>query len=89
MAMLYDLFCPCCGTEVVDFWKTSDEDFPKCKTCDSVMEPAIRCKSFELKYDPQKDSCTWANQGYSSSMYWSKVKEARDRGEKVKGANEQ
>jgi reverse gyrase len=88
MAMLYDLFCPNCGDEIEDVW-IENGNFPICEKCGMVMTAAIRCKSFELKYDPKKDCCSWGNEGYSSSMYWSKVKEARDRGEKVKGANEQ
>jgi hypothetical protein len=89
MAMLYDLFCTECGTELIDVWIDKDEGFPKCKKCNIIMEPAICCKSFELKYNPQVDSCSWGDQGYSSSMYWDAVKKARDNGEKVKGANEQ
>jgi hypothetical protein len=88
MAMLYDLFCSQCGFEVDDVW-VDNGNIPECEHCGNSMSPAIRCKSFELKYNPQKDCCSWADQGYSSSMYWSEVKKARDRGEKVKGANEQ
>jgi hypothetical protein len=88
MAKLYDLYCPNCETEYIDEW-VYDNNFRDCAVCGCKTKPAIRCRSFELKYNPKTDMCSWADQGYSSSMYWSEVKKARDRGEKVKGANEQ
>jgi hypothetical protein len=85
MAMLYDIYCSVCGKEIIDYWK-EDSLFPEC--CGKEMRPLIRCKSFELKYNSKTDMCTWGDQGYSSSMYWKAVKEARERGENVKGATE-
>lgn len=88
MPMLFDFYCPKCDYEYEDYWLYNGEDFPNCPHCHTEMRNAIRCKSFELKYNPKTDMCSWADQGYSSSMYWSEVKKARDRGEKVKGALE-
>jgi hypothetical protein len=44
--------------------------------------------NFKLIYNNKKDVCAWSDNNYETSQYWSKVKEARERGENVKGLEE-
>jgi hypothetical protein len=84
---LYDIYCVECETIEKDVWLKIDEEVPRCK-CGCIRQRLCNCHSFKLKYDPRVDSCGWAHDGYASSQYWKDVKAARDRGEKVKGVNE-
>ena len=85
---LYDLICEVCCHELVDITLSVNDELPACEKCGNKMSRACNCKTFKLKYDPKVDTVGWAHDGYASSMYWKDVKDARARGEKVKGANE-
>jgi putative FmdB family regulatory protein len=84
---IYDVKCTECGLIAEDVWLKMDEDPNICPECGTKM-----CKlcggHFKLVYNNQRDICGWADSGYASSMYWKAVKDARGRGEKVKGATE-
>lgn len=88
--ILYDIFCPKCNHIERDVFVYQNEDpndlCPKCKT---KMKKICSIGSFELKYDPKKDICSWGSDGYSTSQYWKDVKEERRKGRKVKGFGEE
>ncbi len=84
---VFDFDCPICGEEKIDVFCKVDEGLI-CSKCFNVMKKRCNCHHFKLLYDNKKDSCSWGADGYASSQYWSAVKEARARGEKVKGALE-
>lgn len=85
---LFDIECKVCGKVQEDVWLKVNESPPECSECSVEMQKIINCRHFKLLYDPKKDSCSWAFDGYNSSQYWKDVKAARDRGEKVKGCDE-
>jgi hypothetical protein len=84
---IYDFHCTKCGHEVEDVLCKMTEGMI-CEKCFSKMEKACNCSHFKLVYNPKIHRVSWGDQGYSESQYWRDVKEARARGEKVKGANE-
>jgi len=86
MSPIYDAECIECGKIEEDLWLKMDEEPTEC-SCGGKRKKHVGGR-FKLVYNNKKDLCTWGDDGYSSSQYWRLVKEARDRGEKVKGINE-
>lgn len=85
---LYDVYCSVCEVVEEDVWLKVNEEVPACPTCNGKRCRLCNCHTFKLRYDPKKDSCGWAYDGYASSMYWNDVKKLRAEGKKVKGCNE-
>jgi len=83
---IYDVYCSKCGN-VEEQWLKMDEEPKRCPRCNSLTKK-MPGGYFKLVYNNKKDICTWGNEGYASSQYWRAVREARDRGEKVKGFGE-
>jgi hypothetical protein len=84
---LYDVYCVDCKIIEEDIWLKVNEDVPSCK-CGGIRYRICNCHSFKLRYNPKIDTVGWSHDGYASSQYWKDVKAARDRGERVKGADE-
>lgn len=82
---LYDLWCKSCSAEEEDVMKGMDETY-YCSSCDQPMINRPGIGSFELKYDPKKDSVDWYG---NSTQYYREYKEARARGENVKPSGEE
>lgn len=82
-----DLWCEC-GHEEKDVIVGIDEEYPKCPKCGETMKNLCRCASFQLKYDPRKDTVSWGNEGYATSRYWDAMKDAKAAGKKVAPADE-
>jgi putative FmdB family regulatory protein len=86
MAM-FDCECTVCGN-VEEQIIGHDEEPAPCESCSGKTVKVISGAHFKLVYDPKRHVCSWGNEGYATSQYWNAVKEARSRGEKVKGCNE-
>jgi putative FmdB family regulatory protein len=84
---IYQIICDSCGNEEEHILKMDAEN-PRCSVCGSETHRGCGSCNFKLKYNPQTDCCSWANEGYASSMYWSEVKKQRAEGKKVKGCLE-
>ena len=87
---LYDCLCQNCET-VVEVLVNSEEDcFLQCSKCgENMIRKFPTGSTFHLKYNNKTDMCSWGNEGYQRSAYWDAVKEAKARGEKVKGMGEE
>jgi len=86
MLRINDYECPKCGH--IEELLNDDKNIPLCSKCSNEMTKIITKMTFELKYNPKTDICSWGFDGYNASQYWKDVKKARDDGHKVKGANE-
>lgn len=79
---IYDVYCEKCGNEYEVLQKVDDK-CEKCK-CGSWLKRKCNCASFRLIYNNKTDMCSWGDDGYSTSQYWSAVKEQREKGKDVK-----
>jgi putative FmdB family regulatory protein len=87
---MYDYQCDKCKMVKEIIVSYEDDIMTVCDTCGGVMMRLFPTgQSFKLVYNNQTDMCSWGDDGYASSCYWNEVKEARARGEKVKGAHEE
>lgn len=88
--ILFDLYCEKCGNLEKDVFINFNEiENRKCNKCNEKnLKNVSFGYHFELKYNPKTDVCGWGNDGYAKSQYWRAIDEARDRGEKVKGWDE-
>lgn len=84
--VMYDIYCPECGTTKEDVLVKNDEDpADACEKCGAQMKKVCACGSFELKYDPKKDTTDWSG---NTTRYWDDVRKARQEGKDVKPAGE-
>jgi hypothetical protein len=83
---IFELKCLKCG-DIAEEWMKHTDTWQNCSLCGGERTRLVG-GHFKLVYNNKTDMCTWGSEGYSSSQYWKKVKEARDRGENVKGINE-
>jgi putative FmdB family regulatory protein len=87
---LFDYQCEKCKIVNEVLVNYEDNNLAVCNVCGGMMVRLFPTgQSFKLIYNNQTDCCSWGNEGYSSSQYWSEVKAAKARGENVKGANEE
>lgn len=77
---LYELECQQCGDIIHDIICHYDDiKNIKCEKCGKKKFKNIAfCKSFELKYDPKKDTCGWSWDGYEKSQYYRDVDAANE-----------
>lgn len=87
MKRLYDSECVKCN-HILEQFAENEDSFILCPLCGHKMKRLFSKMSFKLIYDNKKDMCAWGDNNYETSQYWSKVKEARERGEDVKAVNE-
>jgi predicted nucleic acid-binding Zn ribbon protein len=81
---IYDFYCEQCGVEQEIFCRITEGAL--CARCMKPMKKKCNCTNFKLSYNNKTDCCDWEG---NSSNYWNDVKAARERGEKVKGVDEQ
>ena len=86
MIKIYDIECEDCKRMFESF--IEDGGFPQCPVCGGDTHRVYTTMNFKLIYNNKKDICAWSDNNYETSQYWSKVKEARERGENVKGLEE-
>lgn len=84
---IFDCECKECGQITEQFLKT-DEQPLECPVCKGETKRVFTKMTFKLVYNNKTDVCAWGADNYETSQYWSKVNEARDRGEDVKPITE-
>lgn len=87
MIILYDTECKKCGN--IEEQYIENGSFLPCSKCGGEIRRIFSKFNFKLIYNNKTDVCAWGDNNYETSQYWSKVKEARERGEKVKGVGEE
>ena len=87
MLKIYDFVC--CECECIfEEMLEEGEAYPKCSICGGEAARTWTTFNYKLVYNPAVDRCSWADDGYKESQYWSEYKAARARGEKVMPATE-
>ena len=83
MLKIFDTKCLKCDFEAEIM--IDDDVLPKCEKCGGELTKLFSKMNYKLIYDPKKDLCGWAGDGYANSQYWKDVDAATERGEDVVG----
>jgi putative FmdB family regulatory protein len=73
---LNEYVCCSCGErqEIIEKLEEASEE-KVCGVCGGKMSKVFPGKcTFHLKYNNQRDMCSWGNEGYASSQYWEQHK---------------
>ena len=85
MLKIFDVRCESCGN-TEEQWLESPDSREPCTVCSGNTIREFTKFTFELKYDPKKDTVGWGVHGYNESHYWDDVKKERSAGRDVKPA---
>jgi hypothetical protein len=64
--IIYDVYCEKCG-KIEEVWLNLNDPIPIC-SCGNERKRLCNCKSFELKYNPKTDICSWSSEGYKTTQ---------------------
>jgi putative FmdB family regulatory protein len=65
---IFDVYCESCDDTEEVWLKSGDKNPPKCDKCGSARKKLIGSKSFELKYNPKTDICSWGSENYATTQ---------------------
>lgn len=88
MLRSYDTRCKECY-QIIEQFLENDEKLDKCPVCGGETERIYTTMNYKLLFNNKTDICGWGADGYASSQYWSKIKEAEEKtGKKYKAIDE-